>query len=154
MPLWKKLRILFCVVVCGVLLFRICGLHAYNVRTGSMAPEIPSGSLVVVVPAEPMALQKGDVAAYQANEYGRSVTVIHRVMENDLDDGELVFKGDANLDTDPVVAYDSVVGEMLFSVPYIGFLSGFLLGGAWIAALFCGGAAAWIFRWLLRNHRD
>ncbi len=154
MPVWKKLRVVFCVLVVFTILFRISGMHAYNIRTSSMAPGIPAGSLAVVVPTEPISLEKGDIAAYQAWDHDGPVTVIHRVVRNDVPNGELTFRGDANQENDPEVDYGAVVGEMLFSVPYVGFLSGFLLGGTWLAALFCGGVAAWIFRRLMREHLD
>ena len=70
------------------------GFELYNVLTGSMEPEIPAGSLVVVQKVEADALSEGDVIAFHRPRDGSVVT--HRLQAIDTERKELITKGDAN----------------------------------------------------------
>ena len=63
-----------------------------------MDPAIPVHSVVLVQPVAPEELQPGEIVAYRS---GSSV-VIHRLVENHIVEGELVTKGDANAEPDPL----------------------------------------------------
>lgn len=95
---------------------------ALTVLTGSMTPDIPVGSVVVIRPVDPGTLQVGDVATYQVSPE-QDAYITHRIVS--VDDSTspttFVFKGDANrgADTEPVPA-DAVRGEVVFHVPYLG----------------------------------
>ena len=58
---------------------RFLGYEVYNVVSGSMAPQIPMGSVVYVSPADPERVAAGDVIAFRSE--GSVVT--HRVVRND-----------------------------------------------------------------------
>ena len=89
----------------------------YHVVSASMAPEIPVDSMVFVKEADPYELTEGDIIAYSSN----GVTVTHRVVENDQAEKELHTKGDGNQVEDMrPVAYEDVIGEVVYSVPYLG----------------------------------
>lgn len=124
------------------------GFQMYAVVSGSMEPAIPVGSLVYVEEADASALAPGDVVAYfSAVEPGTVVT--HRVVENRADEGCLVTKGDANEDVDMLsVKYSQLIGRVRTSVPFYGFLAGFLgtFTGKLLAA---GGILVAVFLMLL-----
>ena len=100
--------------------------YSYIVQSGSMEPAIPTGSIVFVkdVPAEN--IQEGDVITYAESRGAPSTT--HRVIQK-FDEGAGIrfqTKGDANEDPDPEPVYrDEIVGVVIFSVPYLGYLVAF-----------------------------
>lgn len=86
-----------------------------------MDPAISVHSVVLVQPAAPEKLQPGEIVAYRS---GRSV-VIHRLVENHIVEGELVTKGDANSEPDPLkVEYAGVLGTVAAHIPFIGIYAG------------------------------
>ena len=98
---------------------RLMGYQVYNVVSGSMAPEIPQGSIVLVKPAAPREILAGDVIAF-----GREgVVTTHRVVEVHGDTLEFVTKGDANPDVDfAPVPFASLIGRVEHHVPLLGAL--------------------------------
>ena len=98
---------------------RLMGYQVYNVVSGSMAPEIPQGSIVLVKPAAPREILAGDVIAF-----GREgVVTTHRVVEVHGDTLEFVTKGDANPDADfAPVPFVSLIGRVEHHVPMLGAL--------------------------------
>ena len=102
---------------------KLLGYQVYDVVSGSMDPAIPVHSIVFVQEAEPEDIQPGEVVAYQS---GGSV-VIHRLVENHVVEGEIVTKGDANAEPDPLrVDYASVLGTVTAHIPFIGIYAGAL----------------------------
>ena len=102
---------------------KLLGYQVYDVVSGSMDPAIPVHSIVFVQEAEPEDIQPGEVVAYQS---GDSV-VIHRLVENHVVEGEIVTKGDANAEPDPLrVDYASVLGTVTAHIPFIGIYAGAL----------------------------
>ena len=102
---------------------KLLGYQVYDVVSGSMDPAIPVHSVVLVQPAAPEELQPGEIVAYRS---GSSV-VIHRLVENHIVEGELVTKGDANAEPDPLkVEYAGVLGTVTAHIPFIGIYAGAL----------------------------
>ena len=102
---------------------KLLGYQAYDVVSGSMDPAIPVHSVVLVQPAAPENIQPGEIVAYRS---GSSV-VIHRLVENHIVEGELVTKGDANAEPDPLkVEYAGVLGTVTAHIPFIGIYAGAL----------------------------
>ena len=102
---------------------KLLGYQVYDVVSGSMDPAIPVHSVVLVQPAAPEELQPGEIVAYRS---GSSV-VIHRLVENHIVEGELVTKGDANAEADPLkVGYADVQGTVTAHIPFIGIYAGAL----------------------------
>lgn len=102
---------------------KLLGYQVYDVVSGSMDPAIPVHSVVLVQPAAPEELQPGEIVAYRS---GSSV-VIHRLLENHIVEGELVTKGDANAEPDPLkVEYAGVLGTVTAHIPFIGIYAGAL----------------------------
>lgn len=120
--------LLFIVVVLAVFI----GLASYDVipggpklfvvLSGSMAPEIRTGSVVAVTPVDQYKV--GDVVTFGSNS-GKEVPTTHRVVEIKDADGVSMFltKGDANNAPDVApVNKEAIKGKVLFSVPYVGYL--------------------------------
>ena len=111
--------VLLTIIVSGLALSvpRLFGYTAYSVVSGSMAPEIPVGSLVFVRGVEPEELQPGDVIAFS----DRRGVVVHRVVENLRDERSVRTKGDANnLEDIFAVPYSEVLGAEAMHVPQAG----------------------------------
>lgn len=98
----------------------LVGNRALIVRSGSMEPAISVGDVVIVRPGE---YQVGDAIAY--NVPGReNMIVTHRIVE--VKQGEYVTKGDANPEADGwVVAEKDIIGQELFTVPWVGTILAF-----------------------------
>ena len=101
------------------------GLGAYIVESGSMAPEMPKGSLVFESWSNPRSYEEGDVVIFRPNNSQMDKDlVVHRIV--DVREGNYTnyFKtqGDANPTPDPgwTPGY-RVVGERNFWIPYLGY---------------------------------
>lgn len=104
---------------------RATGSTALTVLTGSMTPSIPSGSVVLVKPVDPLTLQPGDVITFQT-EPGVQRFVTHRVVrfQADTTPPSYVTKGDANRGEDvDAVPIGAIRGEVWIHVPYVGQVS-------------------------------
>ena len=99
---------------------RLLGYEIYHVVSGSMAPAIPRGSLVLVRPESAREIREGDVIAYESG----GTVVTHRVAEIREAEGEFVTKGDANEEEDFLpVSFAALIGRVERSVPILGAVS-------------------------------
>ena len=92
------------------------------VLTGSMAPSINAGDIILTVPPTKVIPKKGDVVAYVGRRFdGTSVGVFsHRIIGGDAQAGFIV-KGDANPSPDvqhPKIP--DITGIVIFTIPFIG----------------------------------
>ena len=92
-----------------------------TVLSGSMEPEIKTGSIVVVKPTSEYKI--GDIITFE--QVKRNTTSItHRIHEMKVIEGAPVYitKGDTNNtpDTREILEKD-IVGKVLFDIPYLGF---------------------------------
>lgn len=103
---------------------RAVGHQVLIVRSGSMEPAIMTGSVVVVQPVPPSALDVGDVITFEPAD-GTGKVVTHRIVEIVEEGASPTFrtKGDANnaLDAFPV-RYVNTGWRVIGSVPYAGYL--------------------------------
>jgi signal peptidase I len=102
---------------------RLVGGAAMTVLTGSMAPDLPVGSVVLVRRVDPATLRVGDVATYR--QAGGSNLVTHRIVAIDLTSRPITFtfQGDRNPVPDPQpVPATAIRGKVWFDVPYLGSL--------------------------------
>ena len=120
---WFVLLAVLLVLAVSVLVPRLGGATPYTILTGSMAPGMPPGTLVVVRPIEPDDIAIGDVVTYQL-ESGDATVVTHRVVAQSYDlTGQLAFttQGDANEAPDPEpVRPVQIRGERWYVVPHLG----------------------------------
>ena len=97
-------------------------LKARIVLTGSMAPAINVGDVILTLPITSKAPQIDDVIAYQAKRFnGENVAVFsHRIIDGDIENGFIV-KGDANKSPDPQKpTAEDILGVVFFVIPFIG----------------------------------
>lgn len=142
--LFKVLAIGFYLVV-GVLLVLFLvpqtGYKAYVVQTGSMAPAISQGSLVIDHHVNPRTIKAGEVITY-INPQNTRQTITHRVVKSEARPGltALVTKGDANQAPDREILGGSVVGRVVLHIPYLGSATNWLhtLPGLFLLVLLPG----------------
>ena len=103
-------------------------LPGYDVRivqSGSMEPVISTGSVVVIRAEERYAV--GDIITFTGSSRDGLPTT-HRIIADTVQNGELAYttKGDANetADIEPV-RLSSILGTVLVSIPYLGYVLDF-----------------------------
>ncbi|MGQ0805172.1 MAG: signal peptidase I [Actinomycetota bacterium] len=100
------------------------GLRPFVVRSGSMAPAIDTGDVVVTRPVHPAQVDHGDIVTFR--DPSRSETLVtHRVVHvrRDGDQYSFVTKGDANTGTEQwSVAAEGTVGARVLRIPKVGYL--------------------------------
>ena len=92
------------------------------VLTGSMAPAISTGDIIITTPITRKEPRVGDVVAYQAKRFnGENVAVFsHRIISGDIQSG-FVVKGDANKSPDSQKpAGPDILGVVIFVIPFLG----------------------------------
>jgi len=95
------------------------------VQSGSMEPAIKTGSLIIIKPRE--TYQVGDIITFGADTRTQ-VPTTHRITDVRASSGKLLFttKGDANENNDLKETRErDVIGKVIFSVPYVGYLIDF-----------------------------
>lgn len=104
----------------------IAGHKIYIVLSGSMEPAVKVGGAVAVQPLPAEEVQPGDIITFRG-ENSRSLTT-HRVIDIATENGLLFYtKGDANDSPDPLpVKARQLVGKVILTVPYLGYLLAFI----------------------------
>jgi signal peptidase len=97
--------------------------ESFVVLTASMTPSIAPGDVVIVAERDPAAVAAGDVITFMRGT--SEVPVTHRVIDVVDEGGALAFEtmGDANEGPDPgLVPGSNLVGVVVFTIPYIGYV--------------------------------
>ena len=97
--------------------------HSFVVLTASMTPAIAPGDVVIVADRDPARIAEGDVITFIRGN--NEVPVTHRVTSVTEGTAGLAFetKGDANSDVDSsLVPAGNVVGTVILTIPYIGYV--------------------------------
>ena len=108
---------------------RLVGLNPYVVLSGSMEPAYQTGSLIYVKKVDPFTLEAGDVITFMMNEDTVATHRIVGVVPDEEDSTVIRFrtKGDANeFEDGTLVHYKNVIGTPVFSIPYLGYLAGYI----------------------------
>ena len=95
------------------------------VQSGSMEPAIKTGALVVIKPSDEYRVD--DVIMF-GEDTKTKVPTTHRIVADEVRSGVFYYttKGDANEDPDPQqVKQSEVIGKVLFSIPYLGYVLDF-----------------------------
>lgn len=95
------------------------------VKSGSMEPTIPVGSVIVMVPHASYAV--GDVVVF-GQDTPTQIPTTHRIIAERVEGGTTLYttKGDANEEQDPrEVAAGAVLGKVVFTVPFAGYILDF-----------------------------
>ena len=132
-----------------ILVPKIAGGVPLTILSGSMEPNLPVGSLAVVLPVEPDDVRIGDIVSYLPDP-GDPTAISHRVVAIDIHgDGSRVFtvKGDANSAADaPVQAYQ-IRAKVWYAVPGLGYLNSAVNGQQKSIAVYLVAAA--FFGWAI-----
>lgn len=125
------------------------------VSSGSMAPALDVGDLVVVEPFHGQRIHKGSVVVFNEQVGGRSI--IHRVVEVG-DDGTFTTRGDANAaaDSTPLELAD-IEASGRFLLPRMGLPMVWAQQGRWLLVLLALGGialAVWLARFALLDSYD
>jgi signal peptidase len=133
---WALIVFIGLMIAVGGVLPRAIGAVPLTILTGSMQPAYAPGDLVVSKPVDPATLRTGDVITFQPVSDDPAL-VTHRVVGFAFGDGmtKIVTKGDANGVRDAPIVPAQVKGKVVYSVPYLGYVSHAVgdLGGAWLA---------------------
>lgn len=114
-------------LVLAALLPSLPGYKSLIVYGGSMAPFLHIGDVAVIQPVSPEDVQIGDVVTYRGSTNPQAL-VTHRITNIKAQDGVLAFetKGDASPNVDYwSVTEDTVVGQVIYTVPFVGYLCHF-----------------------------
>lgn len=94
---------------------------SFIVTSGSMEPEILTGSIIYVKNTDPSAIQVNDTITFQSDDHFTTHKVIER--QEGVRGYSYRTKGVANEKPDPGwITEDQLVGKVVFSVPYLGYL--------------------------------
>ena len=128
MKITKIIQKIFTVVVFAVVALIIVSIlpipgnyKLLIVQSGSMEPAIKTGSVVVVKPAD--SYKSGDIITFE--DSGKDRTTTHRIMDMEVVSGQTYYvtQGDANNAEDSSkVSENKVIGKVLTSVPYAGYI--------------------------------
>ena len=95
------------------------------VQSGSMEPTIKTGSIVVIKPQE--RYQVGEIITF-GREQVNYVSTTHRIISDRVEKGVVLYttRGDANNVADArEVSHQEIIGKVLFSVPWLGYVFDF-----------------------------
>lgn len=113
--------IILAVLLCTVLVMKLCfGVEMKAVLTGSMEPELPVGSLLIITPTQYEDINTGDDITFVRDKNLTLVT--HRVISKDDANRQITTQGIANNTPDAPTSYDNVVGKVSLSIPYLGYI--------------------------------
>lgn len=100
---------------------RLVGIEPYITLSGSMEPEIKTGS-IVYVNTKDQDVEVGDIVTYRLTGDDTEVLVTHRIVRED--NGLFITKGDANDSEDLApIRQDQIVGTSMFSIPFAGYIA-------------------------------
>lgn len=126
---------------------KLFGLHIYEVKTESMEPEYPVGSVVYVKETDASDVVVGDVITYTLGT-DTNLVMTHRVIGITNQGNSFVTKGDANPveDADPV-SRERLIGQPVLCIPAIAVVADFMntsAGESLIAGVFVSVFVMWL----------
>lgn len=101
------------------------GYQLKTVLSGSMEPEIQTGSIIAIKPGGDMTrFDKGDVITYRT---GDDILITHRIVQVKREGKQYITKGDSNdgPDLKPVFSKNVVGIYTGFTAPYLGYVMNF-----------------------------
>lgn len=118
----KNISAIVLIIIFGFIIFTFAfGYKGYAVVTDSMIPEFKKGDAVFVKETPFEELEAGDIVTVSFKDGNGTFT--HRIVEIDKDSGEFYTQGDNSEVKDGVSTKEQIVGKVMFSVPFAGFLS-------------------------------
>lgn len=144
------------VLLVGLMAYLAPAVHgrALAIRSGSMAPAIGVGSLVLAVPQHPATLQVGDVVTVTL---AGGTVLTHRIdaVVQQHDRRMFRLRGDANPAPDPVlVTQDQLLGRIVVTLPLLGFLLAMMSMPIGVLSLLSIGATLLAAAWVVEELDD
>ena len=131
--LFNILVIITVIAVAAVAFNLITGTKCYAVTSDSMADRLVRGDAVFSKPVSFDELKEGDIVTVRVGNAGYFT---HRIVDIDTKARTVTTRGDANAADDPMPAEENrIVGRMIFSVPFLGYLSIAFMGMSGYKAL-------------------
>jgi len=123
------IALLLLLMVAGILTYIAphLGWHIDGVRSGSMAPAIERGTLVIGKSVRPETIAVSDIIIFRPVGVGENL-LVHRAISIEAKSPRLFqTKGDAETKPDPYpVPARNVMAKVLYSLPLLGYLAMFL----------------------------
>ncbi|MBO4411366.1 MAG: signal peptidase I [Lachnospiraceae bacterium] len=118
----------------------IFGVGYAVVVSGSMVPALQVDDMIFYHAHGPGDYKVGDIIVYESTRPTGEILVTHRVVE--IGDGNLTTLGDANHGIkDEPIAFEKVIGKVVFRIPKMGAVVTFLKSPAGLAVLAVAAAA-------------
>ena len=95
--------------------FLIGKYYIFQIVTGSMENELFAGDYIVVEKSDNYKV--GDIITYMEDDY----YITHRI--NEINESEIITKGDANNSSDNPISKDQIIGKYLFKERILTFLT-------------------------------
>jgi len=107
------------IMILAVTIPKLFGVEFRAVVSGSMTPDIPVGSLVIIVPEKPENIKVGDDITFVSSG---DIVVTHRVVSVDREKNEFMTRGIANSQDaiDPPNRYENIIGVVRMHIPKAG----------------------------------
>ena len=100
---------------------RVLGGAALTVLSGSMEPTYAPGDLVISAPQE--RYREGDVVTFQPDP-GDPTLITHRIVAVHFgNETSFTTRGDANGADDDPISSEQIMGTVIYSIPYLGYVS-------------------------------
>jgi signal peptidase len=132
MKIFKVVYYLFFVIIAAIAVLLIVSVLPITgnikfmiVQSGSMEPQIKTGSIVMVKPASEYKV--GDIITFGTYSKTKAPTT-HRIYEIKNENGVLTYitKGDANNAADAnQIKKSEIIGKVMFDAPYLGYVIAF-----------------------------
>lgn len=108
--------IVLAIAVLALIVLRVAGFSPYIVKSGSMSPLYEENTLIFAKKVKFKELKQYDIIVFLNSNNNRTV---HRIMEIDEENKQVITKGDNNQFIDILPVYEeNIVGKVSFKVPY------------------------------------
>lgn len=143
---WLVLGVVAAIIAVTIVVPRVMGAVPLTILTGSMSPTIEPGDIVVVKPVPTSDLSIGSVITFQPESDDPDL-VTHRVVSVSIDSegsiASLTTRGDANGADDDPIKPAQVKGKVVYTVPYVGYLTPSGYGRVIIPSILIAICASW-----------
>lgn len=131
---------------------KLWGWQMFAILTGSMEPDIPTGSVIYVKEQSLSEIEVDDVITFRLGS-NRSNTATHRVIEKQ--ENGLITKGDANEHADAtIVNAQQLIGKVVCTIPIYGYFLMLASNPIGIVMFFILLLVVGLFAWKARNAKD
>lgn len=103
-------------------MFKLIGFRSYTVLSGSMEPKFYPGDIVITQHKDKADIKVNDIVTYQDNE---GVIITHRIIE-ETNEGYITKGDNNNVNDADVLKEESIIGEVKFSIPKVGYVMNLL----------------------------